>query len=709
VSGQTQLYSPYAEITQTTIKFHSDHPPDVTLKHSVDQRNLVTLGNRTAVVMRIIPNDTIPYTEAEIFDRVFNTSTYSLRTGYDACSYGQLDIRPSTHALAVNGVVNVTVPMNAIGTNMDVVKDAALTKATALLGDLPSQFDLVLLAMPPGVVNGDGGLFTNAFAYSYLSVYSMSFFTISALMHEIGHNLNYGHSGEGSDEYGDQTCVMGYGYGETYSPKMCFNGAKSFILGWYSSRTKTWNVLSSDTSTVEEKFTLIGVADYQNPNNDANSLVVFKLETGSTDYYISFNRRIGINSEVQEYGDHVMVVSQGDNPGSQSWIVTKFNTVGDYTISNIGESTFDMIISVSSMNLWTNPATATVSIKRIVSRGFGSIRSYVGLCIDVWGSNGITIGNYAYAVKCNTMSNQLWFRQGSSDNRLQVYKTDLCMDLERGNTTTDWDYVILQTCDETKSSQQWVYDGPTILLKDNNGLCLKIQGTIPKVGSRLIVGPCDHEFSSKWVEYSKSTMVGYPTYQHNHLLCPVGSSVINISGRAGSWMDQLVMTCSDGTVLGPVGGNGGSVFTSAKCVSGYSNVTMKPMYTVVGMLEAYCRGSSYSKVGTNGDLPVSLTLNVDEEIIGMDVYSGMYVNALAFLYWSRPEYMITPTSRPSANPTRKPSTSLTKKATRPPSSRPSVNPTKNPSRQPSRRFSSANLPQFNHLWLSIILYLFIIP
>jgi hypothetical protein len=39
-------------------------------------------------------------------------------------------------------------------------------------------------------------------------------------MHEIGHNIGYDHSGEGSLRYGDETGMMGYSYYEDEGPAM---------------------------------------------------------------------------------------------------------------------------------------------------------------------------------------------------------------------------------------------------------------------------------------------------------------------------------------------------------------------------------------------------------------------------------------------------------------------------------------------------------
>jgi len=44
--------------------------------------------------------------------------------------------------------------------------------------------------------------------------------TPSVQMHEIGHNLNFAHSGEGTEVYGDQSGMMGYSYSDDEGPVM---------------------------------------------------------------------------------------------------------------------------------------------------------------------------------------------------------------------------------------------------------------------------------------------------------------------------------------------------------------------------------------------------------------------------------------------------------------------------------------------------------
>ena len=78
-------------------------------------------------------------------------------------------------------------------------------------------------------------------------------------MHEIGHNLNLNHSSDSLDVYGDQSCLMGYSYSDDDSPAMCFNGHKSWELGWYCKG----HVTIDGQSKSFFKGKLIGVNNYK--------------------------------------------------------------------------------------------------------------------------------------------------------------------------------------------------------------------------------------------------------------------------------------------------------------------------------------------------------------------------------------------------------------------------------------------------------------
>jgi hypothetical protein len=123
---------------------------------------------KTVLAVRInAPDVSTTPDVADISDSIFGTTgdSINLKERFDSCSYGQLTFEgyegttsskveiPGTK-FAV-GVVEVDIDENVIGaTNPDIIRDAALTVATELLGDLPSQFDHVMLCIPPGTIGG---------------------------------------------------------------------------------------------------------------------------------------------------------------------------------------------------------------------------------------------------------------------------------------------------------------------------------------------------------------------------------------------------------------------------------------------------------------------------------------------------------------------------------------------------------------------------
>eukprot|EP00521_Asterionellopsis_glacialis_P002145 CAMPEP_0195259488 /NCGR_PEP_ID=MMETSP0706-20130129/7990_1 /TAXON_ID=33640 /ORGANISM="Asterionellopsis glacialis, Strain CCMP134" /LENGTH=125 /DNA_ID=CAMNT_0040312989 /DNA_START=202 /DNA_END=575 /DNA_ORIENTATION=+ len=62
--------------------------------------------------------------------------------------------------------------------------------------------------------------------------------------------------------------MMGYTYPETDGPKMCYNGAKSWQLGWY--QTKSVDV---DPLTSAWRGRIVGISDYGTTSNDYKVIV----------------------------------------------------------------------------------------------------------------------------------------------------------------------------------------------------------------------------------------------------------------------------------------------------------------------------------------------------------------------------------------------------------------------------------------------------
>eukprot|EP00984_Skeletonema_dohrnii_P006533 scaffold2348_cov76-Skeletonema_dohrnii-CCMP3373.AAC.3 len=120
---------------------------------------------------------------------------------------------------------------------------------------------------------------------------------------------------------------MGYSYNNESTPRMCFNAAKNFQLGWYSDKTIT---VTPSAATQEEACfagNLYGTAFYGDAF--AQTVGIKVNDSGSsTDVYIMFNAKTGIQSGTVEGGNQVMVVTapgEGTSYG-ESTLVQKITT-----------------------------------------------------------------------------------------------------------------------------------------------------------------------------------------------------------------------------------------------------------------------------------------------------------------------------------------------------------------------------------------------
>jgi hypothetical protein len=127
------------------------------------KRGLQAVQTRTVLAVRINANDASTTPDVtEISDSIFGTSgdLINLKERYDSCSYGQLTFEgyEGTTSLQVEipgtdfavGVVEVDIDENVSGVVRYAIVQPVINAATALLGDLPSQFDHVMLCVPPG-------------------------------------------------------------------------------------------------------------------------------------------------------------------------------------------------------------------------------------------------------------------------------------------------------------------------------------------------------------------------------------------------------------------------------------------------------------------------------------------------------------------------------------------------------------------------------
>ena len=307
-----------------------------------------TRGNRTVLAIRVVGPDSETTSSAdEIADTLFgsNGKSFTMKSQFAACSYDQftpIDYKGETTTgfNVANGVAEVTITNNVLGTYLSVIEDEVLREAETKLGDLESQFNFVFLFIPPGtILAGTSEWKAYAFLNHWLSVYNDAWTkTPSIHIHEIGHNIGLGHSHTDNLSYGDNSCYMGVSASQVDGPVMCFNAPKSWALGWYMDSVKVIDVEAPFDGYYNVK--LIGISDYgvyQNVSSESfwgtyHPYTIVKLTNtvDSFDYYINFNVKSGITSGSGEAANAVLVSRQSKLSNyADSYLVATIKNIYD--------------------------------------------------------------------------------------------------------------------------------------------------------------------------------------------------------------------------------------------------------------------------------------------------------------------------------------------------------------------------------------------
>eukprot|EP00537_Pseudo-nitzschia_pungens_P001583 CAMPEP_0172361126 /NCGR_PEP_ID=MMETSP1060-20121228/5013_1 /TAXON_ID=37318 /ORGANISM="Pseudo-nitzschia pungens, Strain cf. cingulata" /LENGTH=1053 /DNA_ID=CAMNT_0013083295 /DNA_START=158 /DNA_END=3319 /DNA_ORIENTATION=- len=306
-----------------------------------------------------------------------------LRSQYAACSHGAVIVEPTDkfgsilnstmfpgvkNGTFIPGIVDVYVDALATPGNHPNLENEAEIEASSRYavggmnetGSLANDFDFVLFCLPPGT--GDW------VAYAYVNDHR-SYFNdkwcqrVSAQMHEIGHNLNLGHSGlPEQSSYADVSGMMGFAHEKDDAPIQCFNPAKSYQLGWYPLQIKSIDPLALLNETSPPlQFILNGVSDYAPDGSNGEALVSLRLENfgllGGVDYYIGYNRASGCNSGTADAQNKVTVTEKENSINSldgrdgfgKSRRLGTLDEGESFKIENFQNSIISIIVTVISI------------------------------------------------------------------------------------------------------------------------------------------------------------------------------------------------------------------------------------------------------------------------------------------------------------------------------------------------------------------------
>ena len=197
--------------------------------------------------------------------------------------------------------------------------------------------------------------------------------------------------------------------------KMCWNGAKSWQIGWYDDRKIMINPKQAGFSNWVGR--LIGVANYDSAGDEP---VVVKIETGTgADQFIAFNRKTGVNSHNVQASNEVTIVEVTGNDGegyAQSFLKANLIEGQSYSYTNWAGTGRNLIVKVNTINIAANPGYAEIQVCLDSCAQVGQmIRSMANptLCIDV--SYGRTHnGNPLHLWPCqqNNRAQQFYFDNG---------------------------------------------------------------------------------------------------------------------------------------------------------------------------------------------------------------------------------------------------------------------------------------------------------
>jgi len=152
-----------------------------------------------------------------------------------------------------------------------------------------------------------------------------------------------------------------------------FNAPKNWQLGWYTNRQTT---VSGGWSGY-----LYGISDYGSTNEGDTEIA--QIPGTTEDWYVSFNRKTGINNGAVEGGDQVLVHKRPSGLGyGESTLMAKLSSGNTYS----GTDAPPLQITVNAINLSANPAFASVTIGSVATPAPTEYLT-VTLIIDGWGSD----------------------------------------------------------------------------------------------------------------------------------------------------------------------------------------------------------------------------------------------------------------------------------------------------------------------------------
>lgn len=277
---------------------------------------------------------------------LFGTGSGTLRPGsvtvveqIHHITKGQLLYTPASGPNIQEGMLEITLKKAGVaGEDVFNIIPFVHSKTKQALGGTPLNevADRILFCLPSKTLKGGKHwrAFTYLFGpYSYYQAATCSL--LSVLVHELGHQMGFHHSGKGENVYGDRTGYMGGWHG----PKMAFNGHKHWISGWFGPAA-----VEVDPQQQQHTYRrLLGFVDYNISYHEClgeSDAVIVR----AGELYLQYNQAKGYNVDVRY--PNTVTITEADRESVVSDALAALEAGEFYAYPNFDKDGNSLIVEV---------------------------------------------------------------------------------------------------------------------------------------------------------------------------------------------------------------------------------------------------------------------------------------------------------------------------------------------------------------------------
>jgi len=324
-------------------------------------------GSYKILVVRVVDanDNSVAQSEERLYNDFFEDEN-NLRERYLQCSDNQLEFEPATGSDVNNGVLTIELQHNIANKDSFTVRNLVMMKIYPMIGDTIDDDMYYIMMVMPNTVDFDGAVAWSGYPNRIISLQSMVASLPMVQGHEMGHALDFSHSGKvvtgdyWEDQTKDPTCIMGYeGLLTDSGSAMCFSGSKTWYTGWYDDYHQTVK------PHMQQSFQgdLVGIDDVVNglTDPDKHTLVLRVKGPNEKDLHIMYQRQKGVIQDLEEDGDTVVVTEQARG-SAQSWSRATLGEGDIYRVSRWNGGVNSLIVQVCQFIMGGSPDKAHILV-----------------------------------------------------------------------------------------------------------------------------------------------------------------------------------------------------------------------------------------------------------------------------------------------------------------------------------------------------------